>query len=654
MFLSLVEAFAGGGDQPVEVEVVEAGELRRDVAFPLPAGAARDVRGELHATTKEIHLLFTGEAEVGDDLLPQGNRRVQGKSVGGDDDVAQIDERHAHPHPAVRGRLDDRSAGPGGDLSVALGLLPCAQEQDRRVGTRYSELVADGDLLLDEELLVRVERRTAGVETHDGRGGPDARLAAPFGGRFQFRLVQDQDIFIPLVVEAERLGQEALPGAPVDVKLELVVEAQRVEGVRLGIERTDLTVGPHAEAALDTGLDALGQSGGCMPLVSVEQNIERLALQGVNLLEDEGHDAVDQGVMVQKRHSVRLGKPGEVDVRPGATDRGQKTGRLEHVAHLVEVDEQNARSPGAELGALGRADHARLAGFVAVEEAAVGADVRSVALGGGAHSLMVARPPNRPPNRVLDPADLERPEYRAIVEAMHVMMRVNDAKRGLRSCKGRHLLEIATFMRAHIQSLKHWDYPWAILHAELEPRSRVLDAGSGRGALHLYLAAQGHDVTALDWGAFAPRWVNRFSRGRPAHWWAQAMARAYGVRVRYQTSDVRALPFPEGTFDRVFCISVLEHLAHGDDTRAVRELLRVCAPEGRVVLTVDLALDDAPDAYTVGAIEERLIAATDATVIGLRDYTIPDRPAYAAQVRALFGKRHLRATSAGLVLKPLK
>ncbi len=264
--------------------------------------------------------------------------------------------------------------------------------------------------------------------------------------------------------------------------------------------------------------------------------------------------------------------------------------------------------------------------------------------------MMDARPPNRP----LDPDDLRRSEYRTIVETMHAMMGINGTKRGFRSCKGNHLLEIATFMRAHIQSLKHWDYPWAILHADLEPRSRVLDAGSGRGALHLYLAAQGHHVTALDWAAFAPRWINRLSQSQPSRWWARAMARAYDVHIRYEPGDIRELPFTEATFDRVFCISVLEHLAPGDDTRAMRELLRVCAPEGRVVVTVDLALDDTSDGYTAEAIEERLVEPTGATVIGAKDYRIPDRTAYATQVCAAFDKQHLPATSAGLVLTPEK
>jgi SAM-dependent methyltransferase len=66
-------------------------------------------------------------------------------------------------------------------------------------------------------------------------------------------------------------------------------------------------------------------------------------------------------------------------------------------------------------------------------------------------------------------------------------------------------------------------------------------------------------------------------------------------------ADVRALPFGDGAFDRVVCISTLEHIGldneryHGADGRALdesgdvtalRELGRVAGPDGRVLVTV--------------------------------------------------------------------
>lgn len=53
--------------------------------------------------------------------------------------------------------------------------------------------------------------------------------------------------------------------------------------------------------------------------------------------------------------------------------------------------------------------------------------------------------------------------------------------------------------------------------------------------------------------------------------------------VLLQEGDAEALPFVDRSFDLVFCRSSLHHFA--DPRRAVNEMLRVCRPGGRVVLS---------------------------------------------------------------------
>lgn len=103
------------------------------------------------------------------------------------------------------------------------------------------------------------------------------------------------------------------------------------------------------------------------------------------------------------------------------------------------------------------------------------------------------------------------------------------------------------------------------LRRSLRPGSRVLDAGAGSGAVSRAVLASEPTakVTMLD---------------RSAGMLAEAGADAGAVRVR---GDVRALPFPAGAFDLVTATWVLETL--DDPAAAVRELLRVLGPDGRVL-----------------------------------------------------------------------
>ena len=56
------------------------------------------------------------------------------------------------------------------------------------------------------------------------------------------------------------------------------------------------------------------------------------------------------------------------------------------------------------------------------------------------------------------------------------------------------------------------------------------------------------------------------------------------LHVAAVQGDALAIPFPDGTFDRVICSEVLEHIP--DDLGAMRELARVLRPGGTMAITV--------------------------------------------------------------------
>lgn len=123
------------------------------------------------------------------------------------------------------------------------------------------------------------------------------------------------------------------------------------------------------------------------------------------------------------------------------------------------------------------------------------------------------------------------------------------------------------------------ELPWALRMSELESSHVVLDAGSGLSSLKFALAKRSRAVHCLDHdpGAFQATFE---------------VAGILGVQGKVSSvlGDVRDLPFRDGFFDRVFCVSVLEHLKEGW-MDAVRELKRVTRSGGAVMLTFDMVVE---------------------------------------------------------------
>jgi len=106
--------------------------------------------------------------------------------------------------------------------------------------------------------------------------------------------------------------------------------------------------------------------------------------------------------------------------------------------------------------------------------------------------------------------------------------------------------------------------------ASIPPGQRILDAGAGqlqhkRFCSHL-------DYVAQD---FAQYDGQGDGAGLQAGSWDQ--------RQLDIVSDIVAIPEPDGSFDAVMCIEVLEHLP--DPVRALHELARLLRPGGVLVLT---------------------------------------------------------------------
>jgi SAM-dependent methyltransferase len=157
-----------------------------------------------------------------------------------------------------------------------------------------------------------------------------------------------------------------------------------------------------------------------------------------------------------------------------------------------------------------------------------------------------------------------------------------------------------------VEYIRYAEKAYVLRHLEVRPGALVLDVGSPK-LLSLFLAARlgahVHATDLLDYffdvsGTYADR-----------------MLGAHRERYVMRAEDARALTYRDGTFDRIFSISTIEHIPDDGDSVAMEELARVLKPGGICCVTVpwrDTGYEELfksggdPAAYWVAATERRV------------------------------------------------
>lgn len=114
------------------------------------------------------------------------------------------------------------------------------------------------------------------------------------------------------------------------------------------------------------------------------------------------------------------------------------------------------------------------------------------------------------------------------------------------------------FSRARYSSVEKM-----IEHAALPTAGRVLDAGGGTGRVASAIRAHTGEVVIAD----------------PS---LAMLHQADRVQFRLTCANSEALPFPDGSFERVIMVDALHHVVNQSHT--AREIYRVLKPGGRIVI----------------------------------------------------------------------
>lgn len=251
--------------------------------------------------------------------------------------------------------------------------------------------------------------------------------------------------------------------------------------------------------------------------------------------------------------------------------------------------------------------------------------------------------------------------FKTVNDDMRNFLKVKKKRRArMGRCVGPSLLEPAV-----LESYKNWDNPWAILNANLQKGQKILDCGSGRGVLQFYLSSKGLDVHAIDISHNRSKVFKKIqSRLKKIginytinpHTVHNKLNKKYRTLVTFKMESATAMSYEDNTFDRIFCISVIEHMPDPDIAGSIQEMERVLKTGGLLLLTFDYHPEANPDiiGFTKDDFYHKLMNHCQLIITnGEPDYTIINWDEYLREVNAFFRNKNPN-TSFGVVLQKIK
>jgi 2-polyprenyl-3-methyl-5-hydroxy-6-metoxy-1,4-benzoquinol methylase len=173
----------------------------------------------------------------------------------------------------------------------------------------------------------------------------------------------------------------------------------------------------------------------------------------------------------------------------------------------------------------------------------------------------------------------------------------------------------------------------------------------------VYLAKLGYRVSAVDIGTQKSKFRRKLNRVLTSLLSAynedktaafKRISNRFKVPIDFRCESIDRMSFEADTFDRVFCISVLEHMERKTAQDSLLEMVRVLKPGGMLVLSVDYhPAKRSNNAYTTEDIRSVFV---DPFIESGQDIELDLPPSdwvsYIARIQQTFGKRNLHSTFA--------
>ena len=141
---------------------------------------------------------------------------------------------------------------------------------------------------------------------------------------------------------------------------------------------------------------------------------------------------------------------------------------------------------------------------------------------------------------------------------------------------------------------REWEYPWAVINCEPAADMKILDCGCGGSPLLPFLTGvyhcQGFGIDMNHGDRFVPDQESylkntQFPLANLRNFFIDPALIVKNITV--QKGNMMNLPYHDSFFDRVLCISVIEHMKKADCEKAVGEMVRVLKTGGKLLITMD-------------------------------------------------------------------
>ena len=192
----------------------------------------------------------------------------------------------------------------------------------------------------------------------------------------------------------------------------------------------------------------------------------------------------------------------------------------------------------------------------------------------------------KPESRFATKEEILSPEFSAINDALIFLNREYRLSDHTEINAARFPWSAGRYPAPSVYVSRLWEYPFAVLASGPLQGLKCADVGCGTSPFTLYLSqlAGPGCVTGFD-----PDVID--GEGKHSMFGANRKLLAQ-AGVGFRQCDMSALQADDESFDRVYCISVLEHVEEPSVwQKGIREMVRILKPGGLLILTMDLGIE---------------------------------------------------------------